>query len=130
MPIASVHQVDLCYEVSGDGFPIVFCHEFAGDGRSWAPQVSFFSRLYRTVTFNYRGYPPSSVPTDPRAYSQEQLVGDLIGLLDHLEIERAHVVGLSMGGNVTLSLALAHPDRCRSVVVAGCGAGSTNRERF
>ena len=65
MPSATVNQVSLAYEVTGDGFPVVWCHEFAGDSRSWDPQVTFFSRLYRNVTFNYRGYPPSGVPTDP-----------------------------------------------------------------
>jgi pimeloyl-ACP methyl ester carboxylesterase len=89
-----------------------------------------FSNSFRCVTFNNRGYPPSEVPEDPEAYSQELLVADLRGLLDHLGIERAHVVGLSMGGNVALNFALAHPERCLSVVVAGCGAGTIGREQF
>src|SRR5712692_9391482 len=129
MPSATVNQVSLSYEATGDGFPVVWCHEFAGDSRSWDPQVTFFSRLYRNVTFNYRGYPPSDVPTEPDAYSQDQLVDDLRGLLDHLEIEQAHLVGLSMGGNVVLNFAIKHPGRCRSIAVAGCGAGTTNREQ-
>ena len=130
MVTVGINGVDLFYEVTGEGFPIVWCHEFAGDYRSWDPQVRFFSRLYRNVTWNYRGYPPSGVPDDPEAYSQEQLVDDLRGLLDHLQIEQAHLVGLSMGGSVVLAFALAHPERCRSIVAAGAGSGTSNRERF
>ena len=130
MALARVNGVELYYEEAGEGYPVVFSHEFAGDARSWAPQVHAFSRLYRCVTYNHRGFPPSGVPEDPAAYSQDLLVEDLRGLLDRLGIERAHLVGLSMGGNVVLNFALRYPERCRGVVVAGCGAGTVDRERF
>jgi uncharacterized protein len=130
MPRASVNGVTLHYEVTGEGFPLVFSHEFAGDGRSWAPQVRHFARLYRCVTYNHRGFPPSSVPETPGAYSQDLLVEDLRALLRHLDIAQAHLVGLSMGGNVVLNFALRYPELCRAAVVAGCGAGTTDRERF
>jgi pimeloyl-ACP methyl ester carboxylesterase len=130
MPFASVNGVELHYEVTGDGFPVVFSHEFGGDGQSWEPQVRYFSRLYRCVTYNNRGFPPSSVPERLEDYSQDILVNDLEALMDHLQIERAHIVGLSMGGNVALNFALRHPGRCHGIVVAGCGGGTTERERF
>lgn len=130
MPTVHVNGVTLYYEVTGNGFPLVFSHEFAGDYRSWEPQVRFFSRRYQVITYNYRGYPPSEVPEDPKAYSQELLVEDLYQLLRHLRISKAHIAGLSMGGNIALSLGLRHPEVCASLVVAGCGAGSTNREQF
>lgn len=130
MPFAPVNGVQLYYEETGEGCPLVWSHEFAGDYRSWEAQVRFFSRRYRCVTYNSRGYPPSGVPEDPAAYSQEQAVEDLRGLLDHLGIQRAHVAGLSMGGNVALNFAIAHPKRCHGVVVAGCGAGTVDREAF
>ncbi len=130
MPTARVNGVAIYYEVTGEGPPLVWSHEFAGDYRSWEPQVRFFSRRYRNITYNNRGYPPSSVPEDPGAYSQEQSVEDLYQLLRHLGIERAHVAGLSMGGNVALNFALTHPEMCLSVVVAGCGSGTVNREQF
>ena len=116
--------VRLYYEDCGQGRPVVFVHEFAGDHRSWEPQVRFFSRRYRCVTYNARGYPPSDVPKDVAAYSQARAVEDLRCLLDHLEIERAHVVGLSMGGFATLHFGLTHPGRCLSLIVAGCGYGA------
>ena len=130
MALAPINGVEIYYEEHGQGTPILFCHEFAGDYRSWAPQVRFFARRYRTITFSARGYHPSSVPTDDAAYSEEQHVEDAYGLLRFLGIDKAHVVGLSMGGNVTLKLGLAHPDVCLSLVVAGAGFGSTNPEEF
>ena len=116
--------VTLHAEETGQGEPLLFAHEFAGDHRSWEPQVRFFSHAYRCVTYAARGYPPSDVPTDPGAYSQERAVADAIAVLDGLGIEQAHVVGLSMGGFTALHLALAHPGRLLSAVVAGAGYGA------
>jgi pimeloyl-ACP methyl ester carboxylesterase len=116
--------VRLYVEEHGRGTPVLFIHEFAGDHRSWVPQVRFFARRYRCVTYDARGYPPSDVPDDPAAYSQDQAVADAVSVLDGLGIDRAHVVGLSMGGFCALHLARRHPDRTRGVVVAGCGYGA------
>lgn len=130
MPTAQVNGVNIYYEVTGEGFPLIFSHEFAGSCRSWEAQVRFFSRRYRVITYNHRGYPPSEVPGDPNAYSHEASVEDLYQLLRHLGVGQAYVCGLSMGGNVALNLGLAHPQVCRTLVVAGCGAGTVDRERF
>jgi pimeloyl-ACP methyl ester carboxylesterase len=116
--------VRLHVEETGQGFPVLFLHEFAGDHRSWEPQVRALSRRYRCITYAARGYPPSDVPGDPAAYSQARAVDDAIAVLDALDVERAHVVGLSMGGFATLHLGLRHPDRARSLVVAACGYGA------
>ena len=116
--------VRLYCEETGAGRPIVFVHEFAGDHRSWEPQVRFFSRRYRCVTYNARGYPPSEVPETVDAYSQARAVDDLRCVLDHLGIERAHVVGLSMGGFATLHFGLTYPESALSLIVAGCGYGA------
>lgn len=125
MPYLQSDSVALYYEESGVGTPLVFVHEFSGDHRSWEPQVRYFHRRYRCVTYDARGYLPSDVPEDPAAYSQDIAVADLLAVLDHLEIERAHVVGLSMGGFTTLHFGLKHPDRVRSLAIAGVGYGST-----
>jgi pimeloyl-ACP methyl ester carboxylesterase len=130
MPAAQVNGIELYYEEAGEGTPLVFSHEFAGSLESWEPQLGCFARRYRCIAYNHRGYPPPSVPDDPAAYSEEQLVEDLRGLLDALGIARAHICGLSMGGAVALKFAIAHPDRCLGVVVAGAGGGSTNREQW
>jgi len=129
MPTARVDGVNLWYEEVGQGTPLVFVHEFAGDARSWHLQVRFFARRYRTIAFNARGYPPSDVPDDPAAYSQDRAVDDIRGLLDALRIDRAHVCGLSMGGYATLHFGLRYPDRARSLVVAGAGYGSVAADR-
>jgi pimeloyl-ACP methyl ester carboxylesterase len=132
MPKARVNGIDLYYEEHGQGTPLVFVHEFAGEVRSWDPQVNFFARRYRTIAYNARGYPPSDVPDDVRAYSQQQAADDIRGLLDALGIAKAHVCGLSMGGYATLHFGLSYPERALSLVVAGCGYGSvvTDREGF
>src|SRR6266851_6930440 len=124
--------VRLFCEETGSGSPVLFIHEFAGDHRSWEPQVRALARRYRCITYNARGYPPSDVPDQPARYSQERAVADALAVLDQLGIQRAHVVGLSMGGFCTLHLGLSHPERALSVTVAGCGYGAQPelRERW
>jgi pimeloyl-ACP methyl ester carboxylesterase len=114
----------LYVEDLGTGSPVLFVHEFAGDHRSWEPQVRAFSRRHRCITYAARGYAPSDVPDDPDRYSQAHAVADAIAVLDELGVKRAHVVGLSMGGFVSLHMARLHPDRVRSAVVAGVGYGT------
>jgi len=130
MPVAHVNGVEIFYQEYGEGTPLVFSHEFAGSWESWLPQIRFFARRYRVIVSNHRGYPPSTVPEDPAAYSEENLVADLRALLDTLGIERAHIAGLSMGGAVALKFAIAHPDRCLGVVVAGAGSGADNHDQW
>ncbi|MGH2964794.1 MAG: alpha/beta fold hydrolase [Solirubrobacterales bacterium] len=122
--------VDLYYEDIGTGeSPILFIHEFAGDHRSWAPQIRLFAQTHRCIVYDARGYPPSDVPTEPAAYSQDLAVADALAVLDHLEVDRSHVVGLSMGGFTALHLGLRHPSRTTSLVVAGCGYGAQPQAR-
>ena len=119
-------------EQTGSGVPVIFVHEFAGDCRSWEPQVRHFARTNRCITFNARGYPPSDVPDDPEMYSQDRARDDIRDVLVGLDIEAAHVIGLSMGGFAALHFGLTYPDRTLSMVVAGCGygAGEDSREQF
>ena len=129
MPTFSADDgVKIYYEEAGQGFPLLFSHEFAGDITSWEPQVNFFARRYRVITYCHRGYPPSGVPEAPEAYSQDRLVADAKGLLDYLGIDRAYIAGLSMGAATALSFAIAHPETCRALVVAATGTGSTDRK--
>jgi len=129
MPMARVDGVNLYYEETGAGAPLIFVHEFAGDYRSWHLQVRVFSRRYRCIAYNARGYPPSDVPTDLAAYSQQRAVDDIKGVLDHLGIAKAHICGLSMGGYASLIFGLRYPERALSLVVAGCGYGSVGADR-
>lgn len=116
--------IRLHYEELGSGVPIVFLHEFAGDHRSWEPQLSHFGRTYRCITYAARGFPPSDVPADPAAYSQDRAVADVVAVLDAAGVDRAFVVGNSMGGFSALHFALQHPERCLGSVVGGCGYGA------
>ena len=129
MPTFSSDGVEIYYQVAGEGYPLVWSHEFAGDIASWEPQVNFFSRRYQVITYCHRGYPPSGVPDDPEAYSQDHLVEDLYRLLQHLGVNQAYIGGLSMGGAVAISFAIAHPEMCRALIVASAGAGSNSDDR-
>lgn len=121
--------ISLFAEETGSGSPVLFIHEFAGDARSWAPQVNHFSGEYRCVVYNARGYPPSDVPDPPAHYSQARAVEDARDVLRGLGIPRAHVVGLSMGGFTALHLAIRYPDLVTSLVVAACGYGAQPEAR-
>ena len=124
--------VRLYHEETGGGVPVIFVHEFAGDHRSWEPQLQHFGRRYRAITTAARGYPPSDVPENPVSYSQNRAADDILAVLDHLCIEKAHVCGLSMGGYAALHFGFRHPSRALSLCVAGCGYGAepTTREKF
>jgi pimeloyl-ACP methyl ester carboxylesterase len=124
--------VKLAYEEVGQGAPVVFVHEFAGSLRSWEPQLRHFSRRYRCVAFNARGYPPSDTPSEPSAYSQARAADDIASVLNCLDLAHAHVVGLSMGAFAALHFGFRYPSRARSLVLAGCGYGAepTARENF
>ncbi|HII39611.1 MAG TPA: alpha/beta hydrolase [Thermoplasmata archaeon] len=125
MPILTTDDgVKLYYEQTGSGTPILFVHEFAGDCRSWEPQVRHFSRRYRCIAYNARGYPPSDVPPSPDSYSQQRERDDVRSVLDALKIERAHVVGLSMGAFATLHFGMHYGYRALSLTVAGGGYGA------
>jgi pimeloyl-ACP methyl ester carboxylesterase len=130
MPLATVNGVQLYWEETGRGSPVIMVHEFAGDGRSWEPQVRCLSRSYRVITYNHRGYPPSSVPQEAGEYSQDILVGDLAELLRHLQLGAVFLCGCSMGANIARDFAIAYPYSVRGLVLVGAGAGSTNRAAF
>lgn len=125
MPFTTTDDgVSLHWDEAGSGRAVLFVHEFGGDSRSWRPQVAHFARRRRCLTYDARGYPPSDVPTDPAAYSQERAADDALAVLDAAGAATAHVVGNSMGAFCALHLALRHPGRVRSIVVAGCGYGA------
>jgi len=130
MPHATADDgVKLYYEEAGSGTPLLFIHEFAGDHRSWEPQMRFFARYFRCIAYNARGFPPSDVPEDGAKYSQARARDDAVAVLDHLKIDRAHVCGLSMGGFCSLHVGITYPKRCRSLIIGGCGYGAAPEER-
>jgi pimeloyl-ACP methyl ester carboxylesterase len=132
MPYAEAQGAKLYFEETGTGFPVVFVHEFAGDMRSWEPQLRYFGRFYRCIAYNARGFPPSDVPKDPVLYSQDIATDDIAAVMKAAEIEKAHVVGLSMGGFAAAHFAMRYGHLAKSVVIAGCGYGAdpSKREQF
>jgi pimeloyl-ACP methyl ester carboxylesterase len=123
--IAAADGTRLHVEETGRGTPVVLVHEYAGDYRSWEPQMRFLGRQHRCVSYSQRGYPPSDIPDDPGRYSQDIARDDVIAVMDALGIDRAHVVGHSMGAYTALHVGIRYPQRCLSVTAAGCGWGST-----
>jgi len=132
MPYLKANGVRLYYEEAGSGTPLVFVHEFAGDYRSWEPQMRAFARRYRCIAYNARGYPPSDVPKSAAKYSQDIATDDIAGVMDALAIKKAHVVGCSMGGYAALHFAIRYARRALSSTVIGAGFGSDpdKREQF
>ncbi len=124
MPRARVGEIDLYYEMMGTGPPLVLVHGFACGIRSWDPQLRALSRSHRVIAYDVRGHGLSEAPRDASAYSQSISVADLHALLGHLRIRRAAVGGLSMGGNIALNFALAHPRMVTALIVADTGSGS------
>ncbi len=130
MPFAHINDLNLYYELQGQGFPIVLVHEFAASIRSWDETIDILRGKLRVLAYNCRGYPPSSVPEDMESYSQAISSNDLRALLDHLGIARTVVAGSSMGGSVALQFAINHSNRVSALVIASCGSGSDNKPQF
>jgi pimeloyl-ACP methyl ester carboxylesterase len=128
MPYFTHQGVKLHYLDEGEGPALFFLHEFGGDARTWAQQVTAFSQQANTprrcIVLSARGYLPSDVPADPAAYSWENNRDDAIGLMDHLGLQQVDLIGLSMGAYIALMITLHVPDRIRSTVCASVGAGA------
>jgi 3-oxoadipate enol-lactonase len=115
---AEINGTTLYYEITGKGTPLIFHHGFTCDHRNWNPQVDYFASKYRVITFDARGHGKSEVP-DTIPYSYEE---DLAGLMDYLNIEKAVIIGHSMGGAPAFFYTLHHPDRVLGLVLAEGGA--------
>ena len=129
MPYADSNGIKLYYEEAGRGTPIIFVHEFADDLFGWEAQLRFFSRRYRCVAFNARGYPPSDVPKSASKYSQRIATDDIANVMRHLKIRKAHIIGCSMGGYATVHFGLHYPRMALSLTAIGVGFGSDPDKR-
>jgi pimeloyl-ACP methyl ester carboxylesterase len=121
--------VKLYYEEAGQGTPILFVHEFMGEYRSWEAQLRHFSRRYRCIAYNARGYPPSDVPEHIEDYGFEHQRAGILAMLDGLKLDKAHIVGLSMGAFATFYFGMKWPERALSLTLAGIGSGSMPETR-
>ncbi len=119
MPTLRVGDVQLSYELRGQGPPVVFIHGLGSSARDWEAQVVAFAPTYQTLAFDLRGHGGSSKPPGP--YSMAQFAADTAGLMTGLGLAPAHVVGLSLGGGIAFQLAADHPALVRSLVIVNSG---------
>jgi pimeloyl-ACP methyl ester carboxylesterase len=129
MPYVQSQGARLYYEEAGAGTPIVFAHEFSGDLWSWEKQIQHFSRRYRCIAFNARGYPPSEVPKALSRYSHELAIDDVAVVMRHCGVKKAHIIGCSMGSRTTLDFGLTHPAMALSLTMIGIGSGGDPRDK-
>ncbi len=116
MPKASVNGLSIDYIVEGQGEPLFLIMGFAGPKILWLSQRRAFRKHYQVVIYDNRGAGRSSKPPGP--YTMQMMADDAVGLMDHLGIERAHVLGASMGGMIAQHIALSYPDRVRKLILA------------
>src|SRR5690349_10045048 len=107
MPHAPVNGIDLFYEETGDGPPLLLITGLSGNAADWTPLLPALAARHRVIALDPRGAGRSSAPPGP--YTMAQLAADALGLLDHLDVDRAHVVGFSLGGMIAQEMALAAP---------------------
>ena len=129
MPYIQSDGARLYYEEAGTGTPLVFAHEFSGDLWSWEKQIQHFSRRYRCIAFNARGYPPSEVPESLSRYSHKHSVDDVATVMRHLKVSKAHIIGCSMGSRTTLDFGLTYPRMALSLTMIGIGSGGDPRDK-
>lgn len=114
MPILTVNDGRIYYEESGSGPPVVLAHGVGGNHAVWFQQLPDLAARYRAITFDHRGF---GLSTDCGGHGRSQFVADLEALLDHLGVERAALIGQSMGGGTCLGFAAAHPERTSALVL-------------
>jgi pimeloyl-ACP methyl ester carboxylesterase len=115
MPKVEVNDIEMYYEVCGEGTPLVFLHGFAGSTKSWDEYVPHFKDDYQVITISMRGHGQSTNPSS--VFTHRQSAKDIYGLLDHLKIHRFNAIGYSSGGMTLLHMATQQPERIRDMVL-------------
>jgi len=129
MPKVRVNDIELYYEVHGQGYPVVFLHGFSGTVNMWQPQVPVLSQECQFIIYDARGHGQSESPPSVDRYSADIVVEDLRQLLGALGIEKAVVGGLSMGGYQSLRFYLRHPEMVTALILMDTGPGYRNPAR-
>lgn len=122
--------VKIHYQVEGKGEPVLLVHGFAVNiPMQWSGTIKALSKDYQVIALDNRGHGRSGKPRDPQQYGRE-MVEDIVRLLDHLKISKAHVVGYSLGAFITLKLLTTHPDRLLTATLGGAGLGDKSELGF
>ena len=117
MPIAEVNGINIFYELHGDGYPVIMHHGYGATGDIWIGQVGELSKYFKVITLDSRSTGRSDHPVEP--YTMDTLVEDLNGLMDFLKIDKAHLIGQSMGGWIAQNYVLKYPNRVNKLVLLG-----------
>ncbi len=125
MPEVRVNGINIYYRVQGKGEPLVLIMGLGGECGDWVLQARTFKRYYRVVTFDNRGVGKSDKPAE--SYVVKTMADDTVGLMDYLEIDRAHILGVSMGGMIAQEVAINYPERVRKLVLVSTNAGKDEK---
>jgi|WetSurMetagenome_2_1015567.scaffolds.fasta_scaffold139410_2 3-oxoadipate enol-lactonase len=117
MPIAKINGINLDYAVTGQGVPLVMLMGLGSGKRGWMFQTGLLKKYFKLITFDNRGVGNSDKPEGP--YSIRMMAEDTIGLMDYLHIDKAHILGISLGGMIAQELAINYPQRVNKLVL-GC----------
>lgn len=128
MPELSLHGVEYYYERAGSGEPLLLLHGFTGSSGGWRGVLPQLAARCETITVDLLGHGRTAVPLQPERYTMPHAAADLCLLLDKLEVDRAHLLGYSMGGRLALYLAHAQPERWRSLILESASPGLANAE--
>ena len=119
MPIVDLETISLYYEEEGAGEALLLLHGLGSDGRSWEYQIGPFAEQFRVIVVDVRGHGRSAKPSGP--YSVSQFTSDIFALLNHLQVDQCHLVGLSMGGMIGFQMAVDQPQRLKSLTIVNSG---------
>jgi pimeloyl-ACP methyl ester carboxylesterase len=123
MPTEILNGFEIGYRVAGSGPAVLFTHGYQASAAMWEPQLVALQDAYRLIAWDIRGHGDSGIDDDPASYTQELMLGDMVALLDRLDVDRAVLVGHSLGGFASLRFLLDHPERVRGLVLYGSGPG-------
>lgn len=126
MGYAEVSGIKIFYEISGEGYPVIFVHGFGGDRTEWFVQAPALSKQFKVIVFDNRGAGKSDRPNHP--YTMEIYSDDIANLMDYLKIDKAHVIGVSLGGMIVLNFVLRHPNKVNKLVLINTFAGFPNQQ--
>ena len=126
MPVAEINNIKIAYEMYGEGEPLILIHGYSYNKSVWIAQIDDFSKYFKVVAIDVRGSGESSHPK--KAYTMDAIIEDLKGLMDFLNIEKAHLAGWSMGGMIIQNFVLKYPERADKLVLFSTNAGNQPRD--